>query len=178
MEVTMESFRSNQWLPCRQTGRNNVRKQSQEVANWKRDKRVRIVSFERLQCPFRTYILEQCDFGSNTVCSGSDFCCRSRCCSAALGSDAVNGSGLVACFAAPGGSVVGLGGFAFSATRVPLDTNMKTSLFDCRNYITRAKSQEKHRKPVWDHWYIDINPTPGGCIDNIWIFEHHENKDT
>lgn len=32
-----------------------------------------------------------------------------------------------------GGLVTGLGGLAFNATREPFDTNIKTSLWDCRN---------------------------------------------
>lgn len=33
------------------------------------------------------------------------------------------------------------GGFAFSATRVPFDTSMKTSLWDCRNWTTNREKK-------------------------------------
>lgn len=72
------------------------------------------------------------------------------CCLKSPLSEAVDGSESVVCSSGTGGSVTGLGGFAFSATRGPLDNNMKTSLWECKNYIgkrkgkaTRVQKQEK-----------------------------------
>lgn len=92
-------------------------------------------------------LLLKCDCCSYT--SGSGFWSSSGCCSAAPGSEGVVGSELGVCSAGLGGSDTGLGGFAFSATRVPLDTSMKTSLWDWRNYA-RRENGKKQQLLVWE----------------------------
>lgn len=66
------------------------------------------------------------------------------CCWADSMSDTVEGSDSVISF--PEAEETGLGRFALRATLVPFDTNMNTSLWDCRNY----RRQKKKRKHI--HW--------------------------
>lgn len=73
----------------------------------------------------------------NRFCHQSRTSCLDWCCSAGPGPEGDEVSDWAVCSVGPGVSVTGLGGFALSATRVPLDTNMKTSLWDCKNCIQR-----------------------------------------